>query len=551
MERAVEAAAESVEPRAGGVVLCGFGRIGQGILSLLGRLGEPVTVISRESSRDWVAANSRNSVRFLVGDARNEQLLANAGLNQAKALIAVTDDDLTNVTVALHARNVASDVPVVARLFDQELAKRLEQTLGLRRGFSTSALAAPEFVAASMGDRVQTVFELSGETWAVEQIVVPEDSPWVGKPIRDCLPNGAVLLAHARVGDPLFEPDETVPAVAGDCFTVLNRPTCRREPSSRRPGKLRRMCRPFAHLWASTPKGLRYALFAMVVLVVLSIGVFHAALGLSPVDAYYFVLTTLTTTGYGDFNLQAAHPLVKIYGTMVMVLGGCFFAVLFSMLTDLLLRTRFSDVLAQGANHYKDHIIIAGLGNTGFRVLRALREQEEEVVAIENRESQKFLATARSMVPVIMGDAGSIETLQRAGLSGAKTVLALTDDDLTNLGIALAAKQANPRCRVVARVFDTSLAKRMRQVLPIDGVLSVSHAVVPTFVGAALDGRVIRCLVMRGYFVALLERPYGGPVLGNERVVLTKTASQGYVRAADPVSSTSSDVLCRWTKLAD
>jgi Trk K+ transport system NAD-binding subunit len=488
-------------------------------------------------------------VRFLVGDARNEQLLAQAGIAHAKALIVATEDDLTNVTIALHARNVAPAVPVVARLFDQDLAKRLEQTLGLRRGISASALAAPAFVAASMGDTIRTIFELSGETWAVEEVVVAPGSSWVGKAIRDVVPSGAVLLAHGRGDDSSFAPDGAVPVIAGDVFTWLARPVCGRDAALHRPGKLRRMGRTLWRLWAATPKGLRYSLFAMVALVALSIGVFDVALGLSSVDAYYFVLTTLTTTGYGDYNLQAAHPLVKIYGTMVMVLGGCLFAVVFSMLTDLLLRTRFSDVLAQGANHYQDHIIVAGLGNTGFRVLRALHDQGEEVVAIENREAQKFVATARSMVPVILGDAGAAETLQQAGLSGAKTVLALTDDDLTNLGIALAAKQANPRCRVVARVFDTTLADRMRQALPIDGVLSVSQAVIPTFVGAALDGRVVRALVMRGHFLALLERFEGGAVSGNERVVLTQSAAGNYVSPVGRPAAATPDVVCRWTKL--
>ena len=535
----------------GGVVLCGLGRIGQGIFSLLHRLGEPVTVISLQPCPEGVVATFPPGVRVLIGDARNEQLLAQAGIIKAKALIAATDDDLTNVTIALHARNVAPAVPVVARLFDQDLAKRLEQILGLRRGFSASALAAPAFVAASMGDTIRTLFELSGETWTVEEVVVSQGSPWVGKSIRDAVPSGAVCLAHRRGGDTSFVPDDAIPVAVGDGLTLLIRPANGRDSGPHRPGKPRRMWRTLWHFWASTPKGLRYSLFAMAALVALSIGVFQVTLGLSPVDAYYFVLTTLTTTGYGDYNLQAAHPLVKIYGTLVMVLGGCLFAVLFSMLTDLLLRTRFSDVLAQGANHYKDHVIVAGLGNTGFRVLRALLDQGEEVVAIENRESQKFLATARSMVPVIIGDAGAAETLRRAGLLGAKTVLALTDDDLTNLGIALAAKQANPRCRVVARVFDTALAKRMREALPIDAVLSLSQAVVPTFVGTALDGRVVRALVMRGHFLALLERDAGGPVSENERVVLIKSAEGNYVPPIGRIAASATDVLFRWIKLID
>ena len=117
---------------------------------------------------------------------------------------------------------------------------------------------------------------------------------------------------------------------------------------------------------------MRFAAYALLTLVGISVGVFHWAMDLSPVDAYYFVVTTLTTTGYGDVNLQHAPALIKLYGTLVMVSGAALFAVLFSMMTDLLLRTRFADVLAQGTSHSKGHIIVAGLGHTGFRVLRQL-----------------------------------------------------------------------------------------------------------------------------------------------------------------------------------
>ena len=189
-----------------------------------------------------------------------------------------------------------------------------------------------------------------------------------------------------------------------------------------------------------------------------------------------------------------------------MVSGGALFAVLFSMMTDLLLRTRFADVLAQGTRHRKEHIIVAGLGHTGFRVLRQLARLGEDVVAIENTSGAKYLTPARTLAPVIAGDAGTIEILHRAGLVGAATVIAATDDDLINLSVAVAAKHANRHCRVVVRMLDQDLGARMQHSLGIDAVLSVSEAAAPTFVGSVIDPDAIHGVVVRDSLLLFVEK---------------------------------------------
>src|SRR2546421_106602 len=44
--------------------------------------------------------------------------------------------------------------------------------------------------------------------------------------------------------------------------------------------------------------------------------VFAAALHLRPIDALYFVVTTATTTGYGDISLHDAPAWLKLFGCM-------------------------------------------------------------------------------------------------------------------------------------------------------------------------------------------------------------------------------------------
>ena len=510
-----------LSPPSGPVVLCGLGRVGQGILTLLRRLGETVTVITLPTE-GTPGVLPFEGLRIITGDARDERILAQAGLDQAKALIAATDNDLVNVTIALHARKTAPEVPVVVRLFDQNLAGHLRSSLGIRQGYSTSALAAPSFVAAALGDTVLTTFEAGGASWAIEQYAVGNDSPWVGRRLRDYEATGPMVLAHERGADFCTDPNPDIVLAASDRLTVLAAAArCQRRRS---PGfsRLLALTRGLREWWNSTPRGLRFAAYALLTLVGISVGVFHWAMDLSPVDAYYFVVTTLTTTGYGDVNLQHAPALIKLYGTLVMVSGAALFAVLFSMVTDLLLRTRFGDLLAQGMNRQKDHIIVAGLGHTGFRVLRELSQMGDSLVAIEQNEAANFLGTARTLAPVVSGNAGASETLRRAGLAGAKTILAVTDDDLTNLSIALAAKQARPDCRVVARVFDDLLAVRMQDALGIDAVISVTKAASPTFVGSALDADVLRGLVVQDHLLLVVDRVLGAATPVCERQLLAR-----------------------------
>jgi Trk K+ transport system NAD-binding subunit len=491
------------------VVVCGFGRVGQGIVELLRRLAEQVTVVTLSAPAPGAGGGLGESVRILVGDARDERLLTEAAVGSAKALIVATDDDLANVTVALRAHRMNPEVPVVVRLFDQDLAVHLEAALGIRCGYSASALSAPAFVAATLGDTVHLAFEAGGESWTVEEIRVAEESPCAGRTVGQLWAATGQVVVAVRHGDEwVVAPEPTETASVGDQLIVLGRAVpCRgRQRKSRRAATLLRGLRAW---WQETPRGLRFALYALLGLVAASVVLFHAALGLSLVDAYYFVITTLTTTGYGDINLGSASPLVKVYGTLVMVSGGALFAVVFSMITDLLLRTRFGDVLARGVSRHQGHVIVAGLGHTGFRVLRELSRLGETTVAIECRDDAPFVAAARTLSPVVMGNAGAAETLSRAGLTGAKTVVAVTGNDLTNMSIALATKRAHPACRAVARIFDSALAAQLQHQLGIDAVLSLADAAAPTFVGAALDPDVVRGFVLHRWLLLIVDRVIG------------------------------------------
>src|SRR5687767_4863441 len=108
----------------GHIVVCGMGCVGFEILSLLRRLGEPVAVISQSAPDERVAKLQEWGVTVIQGDARNERCLTAAGCAAARALIAATNQDLTNIEIALDAKSLNPELPIVVRLFDQSLARQ-------------------------------------------------------------------------------------------------------------------------------------------------------------------------------------------------------------------------------------------------------------------------------------------------------------------------------------------------------------------------------------------------------------------------------------------
>src|SRR5580704_1940203 len=100
---------------------------------LLARLGEDVTVVTFNSREEFSDLVAEAGFKIVYGDARNERNLVDAGIGGAAAIVICSDDDLANMEIALDARRLNPKVRVVVRIFDQILARRLEDFAGIDR----------------------------------------------------------------------------------------------------------------------------------------------------------------------------------------------------------------------------------------------------------------------------------------------------------------------------------------------------------------------------------------------------------------------------------
>jgi Trk K+ transport system NAD-binding subunit len=169
-------------PRRDHVVVVGLGDVGQRIVTALRERGVPVVAVDRDADSPGAAAVGRSRVPVVHGDASSEQVLRAAGVEQARALVAVTTDDATNLQAALVARSVQRTVRVVLRLRDDDLAARVERSMdAISR--SVSYVAAPVFAAALRDGQVLATIPVGRRILLMAEVTVERASLVTGLPV--------------------------------------------------------------------------------------------------------------------------------------------------------------------------------------------------------------------------------------------------------------------------------------------------------------------------------------------------------------------------------
>lgn len=104
-------------------------------------------------------------------------------------------------------------------------------------------------------------------------------------------------------------------------------------------------------------------------------------------------------------------------------------------------------------------IIIIGAGEVGFQIAEKLCGEKIDVVIIEKDEDRQRQIEEHLDVQFILGSGASPELLQRAGITEAAMVIAVSDQDEVNLIACLVANHYSPGSRKIARVRDPSYLK--------------------------------------------------------------------------------------------
>jgi Trk K+ transport system NAD-binding subunit len=484
----------------GSFIVAGSDGVAVRVAENLLAVGEQVVVIAREMEPRLRNRLEDEGVRVLDGDARDVSDLRSAGLTAAAGIAIVEQDDVGNLHAALAARGARADMRLVVRMFNEQLASRIEALVPQALTLSASALAAPAFLRAALQTSQHVV--LADRAFEVRRLS-PDDDPATAVPLAIFDPQtGASKLFPAAAGGVMaLVPDDqdeddgsAIEAAAGDL----------RQAASLVASMLTRG----VALARLLDRRLLVLLAFLVLIVTAAALTWKASTQYDLLDSAYFVVTTVSTVGYGDITPLHHSPALKVGVMGLMLVGALSLALIYALITDALVGARLARSLGERPRPRRDHIVVLGLGRVGQRVIEALVARGVPCIAVERDESAPGVHAARRLrVPVQLSDAAAPAALDGLFLERARCLMVLTDDDGANLAAALNARALRSDLRIVLRLFDHDLAERVETAFSIDASRSVSSLVAPAFAAALSDRRVLATIPVGAQAVAVVELP--------------------------------------------
>ena len=491
-------------------IVCGLNALGLRLTEHLHGLQEQVVVMRVKANPSYESAVSALGVPILDGSPDDDLALARAGIDKAQAMALVADDDMVNLRGALLAARRGDSLRIVLRLFNEDLGEQLKDLFEDCVILSQSAIAAPFFAAAALGDFDGERIAIAGRALLVERTRPDTDH------------ERPVLLALANIHDGKAELFPAHAEPGGQVITDLgpfeDAPAGRVHPPSHdRRSLADRWWKATATIRQLLDTRLKVVLALMFALLVVGTVYFAIAKSLSPITSLYFTVVTLSTVGYGDINLQNDSVSVKLVGVVFIMLGATSLAIFFAVLTDTIVGARLAEVLGSVRTRMRNHVVICGLGNMGFRLVGEFVEQGVEVVAIERDDDSRHVAAARRMgIPVVVGDATMTETLKAAQVADAQAVVTATDNDVADLQVAVNARAVHPDVRIILRLFDNALSTAVEQRFNIHISRTTAVIAAPVFASEMLGHELVNTVHIGGQAVTFGECDVvaGGPLSG-------------------------------------
>lgn len=180
------------------------------------------------------------------------------------------------------------------------------------------------------------------------------------------------------------------------------------------------------------------------------------------VDALYMTVITVTTVGFGE--VHPFSPEDKIFTIFLILTSITIFGYAVSAFSEYLVSGQFFEHfkhrrVEKQIAHLEGHTIVCGYGRNGKQAIVKLQNYNKDFVVVEKNKEMIALLDEHGILN-IEGDATLDETLLRAGITKASSLIAALPSDANNLFIVLTANQLNNNCRIISRASkETSYSK--------------------------------------------------------------------------------------------
>ncbi|NBC18147.1 MAG: potassium channel protein [Bacteroidetes bacterium] len=208
-------------------IICGYGRIGKRVVEDLLHADKEFVIVDLDP--DEVAAAQDAGLPALQGDAEDENVLKEAGLDHAQGLILLLPEDSDNVFATLVARDLRPDLFVLARTNDVKNRRKLMQA-GANKVIAPLDVGADRISQVVLRPNVDQFMERVLRTTSLglqmEEVDVEPDAPLAGKSLSDSnfrQQFDAIVIAiiEGETEEMKFNPGPHDRITAGDTLVVL------------------------------------------------------------------------------------------------------------------------------------------------------------------------------------------------------------------------------------------------------------------------------------------------------------------------------------------
>ncbi|GAB6095298.1 potassium channel protein [Desulfatiferula olefinivorans] len=210
-------------------IICGYGRIGKVLCHQL-TLHKRMDFVVIEQNRDLVPVLEEDKRLYIIGDASSESCLLKAGIERARGLVAALATDTDNVFLVLTARQLNSDILIMARSSYKETESKL-------RAAGANLVESPyDMGAASMAQKILRPTVTNFLDLAVtrkhkdiqmEELPVTEKSPLVDIMLKDTgirqKYNLIIIAIKKADGHMAFNPSFETVFKAGDTVIAVGK----------------------------------------------------------------------------------------------------------------------------------------------------------------------------------------------------------------------------------------------------------------------------------------------------------------------------------------
>jgi voltage-gated potassium channel len=219
----------------GHYIVCGIGRVGSNVARELLSTGRAFVIVDANQAHIDAFRERHPDTIFLHGDAADDAMLRDAGVERAAGVFGVVGDDSRNLVITLSAKSLNPSVRVVARCHDIAWVEKMKKV-------GADAIVSPDFTggmriaAAMIRPTVVTFLDemlRSDKALRVEEIRVAERHAGQTLGMIEHRGPDHIVLAIRAGGQWTFNPGLDFPLKGGETVVVVATPRGRRSLEER------------------------------------------------------------------------------------------------------------------------------------------------------------------------------------------------------------------------------------------------------------------------------------------------------------------------------